>query len=84
MKIANVRYGNECNSKPKYCNVMGISPVVDNNSCYKTMKSFVFNDFAFLNDAAKYPDWPLPGYHGNREKNPASWFCAYCPYAPIP
>ena len=25
---------------------------------------------------------PLPGYHGNRVKNPASWFCAHCSYVP--
>ena len=55
---------------------MEIAPVIDNNIVHETMKSFFQNDAAFLNDAVKYPDWPLPGYHGNREKNPASWFRA--------
>ena len=46
---------------------------------YKTMKSF-FYFFQILNYVIKFPDWPLPGYHGNRVKNPASWFRVNCSY----
>ena len=49
---------------------------------YKTMKSFFWFFFQILNYVIKFPDWPLPGYHGNRVKNPASWFCANCSYVP--
>ena len=38
--------------------------------------------FQILNYVIKFPDWPLPGYHGNRVKNPASWFCANCSNVP--
>ena len=49
---------------------------------YKTMKSFFWFFVQILNYVIKFPDWPLPGYHGNRIKNPASWFCANCSYVP--
>ena len=84
VKIANLRCGNERNSKTKYSTATKFAPVCNNDSSYKTMKNFFKNHVAFLNYVAKTSDWSVPGYRGNRRKNPASWFCAYCPYITIP
>ena len=83
VKIANLHCGNERNSKTKYSTAIKFAPVCNNDSSYKTMKGFFKNHVVFLNYVAKTPDWLVPGYHGNHRKNPASWFCAYCPYITI-
>ena len=56
VKIANLRCGNERNSKMKYSIATKFAPVCDNDSSYKTMKSFFKNHVAFLNYVAKTPD----------------------------
>ena len=42
VKIANVRCGNERNSKTKYSTATKFAPVYNNDSNYKTMNSFFF------------------------------------------
>ena len=82
-KIANfLGYGNGRNSKTIYPIYMIFGRHMQKINIYKTMKSFFWFFFKILNYVIKFPDWPLPGYHGNHVKNPASWFCANCSYVP--
>ena len=75
-KIANLSYGNGRNSKTIHSIYMIFGRHMLKTNIYKTMKSFFWFFIQILNYVIKFPDWPLPGYHGNRIKNPASWFCA--------
>ena len=81
-KIANLGYGNGRNSKTIYPIYMIFGRHMQKTNIYKIMKSFFWFFVQILNYVIKFPDWPLPGYHGNRIKNPASWFCANCSYVP--
>ena len=81
-KIANLGYGNGRNSKTIYPIYMIFGRHMQKTNIYKTMKSFFWFFVQILNYVIKFPDWPLPGYHGNRIKNPASWFCANCSNVP--
>ena len=82
-KIANLGYRNGHNSKTMYPIYIIFGRHMQKTNIYKTMKSFFWFFFQILNYVIKFPDWPLPGYHGNRVKNPASWFCANCSYVPL-
>ena len=84
-KIANLGYGNERNSKTIY----SIYIIFGRHRAYaedQYLQSHEELFFLFLSQILNYvmifPDWPLPGYHGNHVKNPASWFCANCSYVP--
>ena len=81
-KIANLGYGNGRISKAIYPIYMIFGRHMQKTNIYKTKKSFFWFLFQILNNVTKFPDWPLPGTHGNRIKNPASWFCANCSYVP--
>ena len=81
-KIANLGYGNGRNSKTIHPIYLIFGRHMQKTNIYKTTKSCFWFFFQILNYVIKFPDWPLPGYHGNRVKNPASWFCANCSYVP--
>ena len=69
-KIANLGYGNGRNSITIYPIYMIFGRHMQKTNIYKTMKSFFDFFFQILNYVIKFPDWPLPGYHGNLVKNP--------------
>ena len=68
-KITNLGYGNGRNSKTTYPIYMIFGRHMQKSNIYKTMESFFCFFFQILNYVIKFPDWPLPGYHGNRQKS---------------
>ena len=72
-KIANLGYGNGRNSKTIYPIYMIFGRHNAEDQYLQNHEELFLNFFfQILNYVIKFPDWPLPGYHGNRFKNPAS------------